>query len=197
MDMRDGSVELHPLLGGSVTCMAVHGESKLISVGASPNRLSLFNVETADFEFDMETSWPRPSSLAFLASGQALACGEADGRVRIVDLATRSSVTEVASLRGAVSALSFHASTSLLFVSEGSNYVMATDTTNWRILGRFKYNQRVTALASGPARGLLLVCCIDGSVTLHRRYLGSRPASVAGQTNPTYRNPVEARVEVA
>ena len=54
-----------------------------------------------------------------------------------------------------------------------------------------------TALASGPARGLLLVCCIDGSVTLHRRYLGSRPASVAGQTNPTYRNPVEARVEVA
>jgi WD40 repeat protein len=163
------------LLGGAVTALAAHVDAKLVCIGASPNRLSLFNVETARFEIDMETAWPRPSSLAFLASKTALACGEMDGQVRIVDLATRSSVTICGPLSGAVSGLAFHPETQLLFASDGSRGLTVTDTTNWKTLGRFLQRHRVSALANGPRRGLVLVGCMDGTVTLLRRYISVQP----------------------
>src|SRR6516225_3275330 len=96
----------------------------LLSISGKRNRLSLFDINSRAFIFDMETEWACPSAMTFMAD-KVLACGFTTGEMQVVDLESRSGREKEQHSDWAISGISFNTRSQLLLGIDGTPVLRA------------------------------------------------------------------------
>jgi len=170
-DIATGVTDVHEILSNSIKAFAYYQRNNLLCIGGKRNRLSLFNINTRSFIFDMETEWACPSAMTFM-SDMVLACGFTTGEMQLVDLESRSGREKEQHSDWAISAISFDAGSQLIFSIDGTPVLRAVDSRSLRIVSQTQLPGPIACMTCGERTSMVVAGCRDGSIYLVRQFAG-------------------------
>ena len=173
MDVTTGVTDIHDLLSSSIRTFAYYQRDNLLSISGKRNRLSLFDINSRAFIFDMETEWACPSAMTFMAD-KVLACGFTTGEMQVVDLESRSGREKEQHSDWAISGISFNTRSQLLLGIDETPVLRALDPKSLRIVSQTQLPSPVTCMTCDETTSMIVTGCRDGNIYLVRQFAGLR-----------------------